>query len=154
MHSALSMACKIGGAALAGAFACLPAFADAPEGSEVKAHQGVADKSWHIRMKEGATGAQVYYFDFLLTGGIECSDPIKLKNCVDWAGEKSVFEVALEGVTETDATELKKGVLSAISGACRSADVASVPLDKVEEIAPNYWSVDLQCPEFSGRGGN
>ncbi|SIS51957.1 hypothetical protein [Phaeovulum vinaykumarii] len=107
----------------------------------------------HLRMAEGATGAQVAYFNDVMTGGMECPPGATGdEGCLHWDGLASYFEVTLEGVTETDAIELKKGVVAAVLAVCPTAN-APVPAPAgVEVIGAHLYRIAAACPPIDARG--
>ncbi|SOC10313.1 hypothetical protein [Rhodobacter maris] len=145
---------KIGGGAAALAFGLVPAFAEPQANSLV--HEGyVPALSRHIRMMEGASGAVVAYFNDIMTGGVECPEgAVGNAGCLYWDGFTAYFEVTLEGVTETDALELKKGVISAIEAVCPSAKGLGLKASDVAEMAPHFYRIEAFCPAIETRRGN
>ena len=108
----------------------------------------------HIRMKEGATGAQVRYFNRIMTGGQECvTTPNNTVECLNWDGLTSFFEVTLEGVTEQDPLELRKGAIAAIEAACPSAKNSGLQPDDLTEVDRHFWRIEAGCPAADAQPG-
>ncbi|MBZ4023907.1 hypothetical protein CKO11_15760 [Rhodobacter sp. TJ_12] len=131
-----------------------PALADwHPQSEGARGHTPALNR--HIRMKEGATGAQVQYFNNIVTAGWDCPEgAVDGEGCIEWFGERTVFEVTLEGVTETDMQELKLGVLSAIQAACRGAEGYFADVDHVVAHGDQFYTLEAHCPKIDAKGGN
>lgn len=142
---------KIGAAALV--LGCLPACAqDHPQSLVQDGHPMPIDR--HIRMKEGATGAQVRYFNRIMTGGQECvTTPNNTVECLQWDGLTAFFEVTLEGVTEPDPLELRKGAIAAIEAVCPSAKGLGLQPHDLTEVDTHFWRIEAGCPETDAKGG-
>ncbi|PTV97608.1 hypothetical protein C8J27_101725 [Rhodobacter aestuarii] len=124
-----------------------------PQSEGARGHEPALNR--HIRMKEGATGAQVQYFNNIITGGMECPEgSTNDEGCIYWDGWRNVFEVTLEGVTETDETELKLGVISAIGAACPGAEGFLADAAHVQVFDGHFYTLEANCPKIDAKGGN
>ncbi|MFD2172507.1 hypothetical protein [Rhodobacter lacus] len=145
---------KIGGGAVALALGLCPALAGPhPKSLANEGHDPALSR--HIRMMEGATGAQVTYFNRIMTGGVDCPPgAVDNAGCLHWDGLTAYFEVTLEGVTERDTLELKKGVISAIEAVCPSSRDLKLRAADVTEIESYFYRIEAACPVIDARGGN
>lgn len=153
MHLGTTGLSRIG--ALALVLGCLPACAqDHPQSLTMAGYPMPIER--HIRMKEGATGALVRYFNRIMTGGQECTTtPNNTVECLNWDGLTSFFEVTLEGVTETDALELRKGAIAAIEAVCPSTIGMGLRAADLTEVDTHFYRLEAGCPAADAiEGGN
>ena len=158
-HAAGISISRIGAAALAVALALAlaavgPVMAE-PNPASLLMFSNPPQINRHIRMKEGATGAQVLYFNHVPDMGLECPEgSTNPDECLEWYGERSVFEVTLEGVTETDLRELQLGVLAAIAVACPSGKHQLGAPEDVAVYEGHFYTLDATCPAIDVKGSN
>lgn len=154
MASAIGKRGRFGGVAVAATLgcACLPVAAEMPLRSY--AAQGYTPALVrHLRMREGVSGAEVRYFNTVMTGGQHCvTTPNDTVDCLNWDGLLSAFEVAYEGVTEPALRELQKGVVAAVLAVCPSAKGPALDPDAAQQIAPGLFRLVASCPEIDARG--